>query len=126
MMRSLLLSLSLLATPIFAAESPGAPPSEVVSNISTLADLENPKNDVQFGPLLVLTPAQWRKAREIYRSEAAAKTAFARTVAVAEAALRATPQPLRELIYEGRVETDPERVATKKRLGDMLRLRALV
>lgn len=110
----LLLLLALCAASPLAAQQP-------VSLSGTVYD------STEFNPPATVPPtiAQLRRLRERVGADPAAARAFQAVRAVADSALTLQPAPLREIAYEGRVGTDPERLRTIRHLHDLRRLRAL-
>lgn len=83
--------------------------------------------DGEFNPpdVLLLSEPELERLRERVAADPAARSAFARVRAEADAALDDDPRPLRQIVYEGHVSHHPERLRTIAHLQDMRKLRAL-
>ena len=112
-MLTLFLTLLLAGQPA-TAPAPAAPAPATLPHVEF--DLPTP---------LMLSPAAVDRLAERVRDDPAAAEAFAAIRAEADAAVGVEPDPIAEIIYEGRVSNDPDRVRTARHLEDMRRLRAL-
>lgn len=81
--------------------------------------------DVQLSSPITLSSEERARLKQLIATDAAARSAFAPIKAQADAALGDKPDPVTRIIYEGRIEADPERVRTKESLQDMEKLRML-
>lgn len=72
-----------------------------------------------------LKPEQQPKLRELAAKDKAAARQFARVKAEADEALTASPNPVKIIESEGKLKSDPDRIATVKSLADMRKMEAL-
>jgi hypothetical protein len=72
-------------------------------------------------PALMLRPGRRRRLG----GNVSASPAETASLALARAYLSATPVPVAQIVYEGKFESDPQRVASKIALRDMEKLRDL-
>ena len=81
--------------------------------------------DVVLAPTVLLTSEQAEELTALVAADSSARVRFEGVRRQADAALDRPPRPVGEVVYEGRLESDPKRVATKRALLDMEALRAL-
>ncbi len=74
---------------------------------------------------VALTPAQQGRLLELVAKDKAAARQFARVKAEADEALTASPNPVKIIESEGKLKTDPGKIATAKSLADMRKTEAL-
>ncbi|MDB6116985.1 MAG: alginate lyase [Verrucomicrobiaceae bacterium] len=72
-----------------------------------------------------LKPDQQLKLRDLIAKDKAAGRQFARVQAEADYALTATPNPVKIIESEGKLKSDPDRIATVKSLADMRKVEVL-
>jgi hypothetical protein len=73
----------------------------------------------------LFTSAERARLIELTRQNAAAQTGFAKLKGMADAALKATPNPIRKIQTEGKLAGDPVKIATQTSLRDMRALAVL-
>ena len=103
--------------------------ASVAGHAAALAPSSQPKGEVyvEFDlptPLMLGDDAVRRLAERI-EADTEAAAVFAPLRAEADAAVDDEPDPVAEIVYEGRVSNDPDRVRTAGHLQDMRKLRAL-
>lgn len=81
--------------------------------------------DISLGPTFLLSPSQQVRLRRMVRSDTSAANRFEDVLARAVVALHDHPNPIDTLVYEGRLQRNPKRLATKKAVLDMEKMRAL-
>jgi len=74
---------------------------------------------------LALKPEQQSELLELVAKDKAAARQFARVKAEADEALPASPNPVKIIESEGKLKTDPGKMATTKSLADMRKIEAL-
>jgi hypothetical protein len=72
-----------------------------------------------------LTPNQVTALRKVLRADAAAARAFEPVKKLADGALKENPRPVKRIVSEGRLHSDPEKIQSLKDRGDLPKAEAL-
>jgi hypothetical protein len=94
--------------------------------------MENPKEEGRFKPLaeqregefdlrqaLPLTPLQRAKLQQLVQTDPEAKVLWGTLKASADAVVNDAPKPRGAIVYQGKLDTDPERIESVESLKDM-------
>jgi hypothetical protein len=80
----------------------------------------------QITEIVILTKDEIRNLRELTGSNATAQRYGDSIIVLAEKHLNHPPQPIREIFYEGLLDTHPDRIKTVKCLEDMDKVADLI
>ena len=105
----LLLILQLVAGCAAPPQTPLAP------TVARAAD----KGELDIRPPVRLNAAERARLAQLVNDDAQARALWQQVRAEAQQALKATPRPLQSIVYEGRLNTDPERIESVQHLRDM-------
>ena len=80
---------------------------------------------VALGQMLKFTDAQIQALRQLSREEPGVRVLADGVIKAADEALGQEPRPIEAIIYEGRLDNDPQRIKSTAALEDMARVHAL-